>query len=329
MVSIHTGRRSAAFCPTRPRQKMALLLRWRSFWNVPNLSQKTWNGCCHCHTTSSGVRWVFAGAQMMWLVRLSNHRPLVRDFLQVVFDESLQRCLDSYLRHAPRSLDLATLPASPVVANMQRSIHKTVFLTFLRMATHRETKVEKDSIPKKWSCHGKKKNSTYCLFVFPRKTFLHLPCLEKLFMIISCLTFLKFWTSACFLEKATVSCCTRWSVRCLKAKTNSCTIRMVLCDWTKASSLIDWRPWSHKVALRFRPGNRLGDQPNVTSVWDINSQLLAFLYFCALSSKLFIAYWTLAIFSFREHIYSAAVLLQWPWRDGAYCVAGNILLYEI
>lgn len=61
---------------------------------------------------------------------------------QVVFDESLQRCLDSYLRHAPRSLDLATLPASPAVANMQRTIHRTVFLTFLRMATHKESKVE-------------------------------------------------------------------------------------------------------------------------------------------------------------------------------------------
>lgn len=64
---------------------------------------------------------------------------------QVVFDESLQRCLDSYLRHAPRSLDLATLPASPAVANMQRTIHKAVFLTFLRMATHKESKVEEDN----------------------------------------------------------------------------------------------------------------------------------------------------------------------------------------
>lgn len=59
---------------------------------------------------------------------------------QVVFDESLQKCLDSYLRHAPRSLDLTTLP-SPAVADMQRAIHKAVFLTFLRMATHKESKV--------------------------------------------------------------------------------------------------------------------------------------------------------------------------------------------
>lgn len=62
---------------------------------------------------------------------------------QVVFDESLQRCLDSYLRHAPRSLDLAALPASPAAASMQRTIHKAVFLTFLRMATHKESKVRR------------------------------------------------------------------------------------------------------------------------------------------------------------------------------------------
>lgn len=64
-------------------------------------------------------------------------------FHQVVFDESLQRCLDSYLHHAPRGLDLSTLPSSPAVADMQRSIHKAVFLTFLRMATHKESKVGK------------------------------------------------------------------------------------------------------------------------------------------------------------------------------------------
>uniref|UniRef100_A0A7N8WMC4 Activating signal cointegrator 1 complex subunit 2 n=1 Tax=Mastacembelus armatus TaxID=205130 RepID=A0A7N8WMC4_9TELE len=58
----------------------------------------------------------------------------------VVFDESLQRCLDSYLHHAPRGLDLTALPSSPAVADMQRSIHRVVFLTFLRMATHKESK---------------------------------------------------------------------------------------------------------------------------------------------------------------------------------------------
>ena len=59
----------------------------------------------------------------------------------MVFDESLQRCLDSYLHHAPRGLDIAASPSSPAVAEMQRSVHRMVFLTFLRMATHKESKV--------------------------------------------------------------------------------------------------------------------------------------------------------------------------------------------
>ncbi|XP_043096620.1 activating signal cointegrator 1 complex subunit 2 isoform X2 [Puntigrus tetrazona] len=58
----------------------------------------------------------------------------------VVFDESLQRCLDSYLRHAPRGLDPSGLSSSPAVAEMQRNIHRSVFMVFLRMATHKESK---------------------------------------------------------------------------------------------------------------------------------------------------------------------------------------------
>ncbi|XP_053727387.1 activating signal cointegrator 1 complex subunit 2 isoform X2 [Synchiropus splendidus] len=71
-----------------------------------------------------------------WLLAL----PHDKFWCQVVFDESLQRCLDSYLRHAPRGLDLSGLPSSPAVVEMQRSLHRVVFLTFLRMATHKESK---------------------------------------------------------------------------------------------------------------------------------------------------------------------------------------------
>nr|XP_020450701.1 activating signal cointegrator 1 complex subunit 2 isoform X1 [Monopterus albus]XP_020450702.1 activating signal cointegrator 1 complex subunit 2 isoform X1 [Monopterus albus]XP_020450703.1 activating signal cointegrator 1 complex subunit 2 isoform X1 [Monopterus albus] len=78
----------------------------------------------------------FITEDLEWLLAL----PHDRFWCQVVFDESLQRCLDSYLRHAPRGLDLAALPSSPAVADMQRSIHRAVFLTFLRMATHKESK---------------------------------------------------------------------------------------------------------------------------------------------------------------------------------------------
>lgn len=75
---------------------------------------------------------------------------MVHLIYQVVFDESLQRCLDSYLHHAPRSLDFATLPPSPAVADIQRTIHKAVFLTFLRMATHKESKVGAAPLYKKY-----------------------------------------------------------------------------------------------------------------------------------------------------------------------------------
>uniref|UniRef100_A0A3Q0RID4 Activating signal cointegrator 1 complex subunit 2 n=1 Tax=Amphilophus citrinellus TaxID=61819 RepID=A0A3Q0RID4_AMPCI len=78
----------------------------------------------------------FITEDLEWLLAL----PHDKFWCQVVFDESLQRCLDSYLRHAPRGLDLAILPSSPAVADMQRSVHKLVFLTFLRMATHKESK---------------------------------------------------------------------------------------------------------------------------------------------------------------------------------------------
>ncbi|XP_028269383.1 activating signal cointegrator 1 complex subunit 2 [Parambassis ranga] len=78
----------------------------------------------------------FITEDLEWLLTL----PHDKFWCQVVFDESLQRCLDSYLHHAPRSLDLATLPSSLAVADMQRSVHRVVFLSFLRMATHKESK---------------------------------------------------------------------------------------------------------------------------------------------------------------------------------------------
>uniref|UniRef100_A0A3Q1EX90 Activating signal cointegrator 1 complex subunit 2 n=1 Tax=Acanthochromis polyacanthus TaxID=80966 RepID=A0A3Q1EX90_9TELE len=81
-------------------------------------------------------RATFITEDLEWLLAL----PHDKFWCQVVFDESLQRCLDSYLHHAPRGLDLAALPSSQAVADTQRSIHRAVFLTFLRMATHKESK---------------------------------------------------------------------------------------------------------------------------------------------------------------------------------------------
>ncbi|XP_074015419.1 activating signal cointegrator 1 complex subunit 2 isoform X7 [Numenius arquata] len=58
----------------------------------------------------------------------------------VIFDETLQKCLDSYLCHAPRKFD-AFLDCHPEVNNMQKCLHRSVFLTFLRMSTHKESKI--------------------------------------------------------------------------------------------------------------------------------------------------------------------------------------------
>ncbi|XP_054248950.1 activating signal cointegrator 1 complex subunit 2 isoform X6 [Indicator indicator] len=57
----------------------------------------------------------------------------------VIFDETLQKCLDSYLCHAPRKFD-ASLDCQPEVNEMQKCLHQSVFLTFLRMSTHKESK---------------------------------------------------------------------------------------------------------------------------------------------------------------------------------------------
>ncbi|XP_048100494.1 activating signal cointegrator 1 complex subunit 2 [Alosa alosa] len=78
----------------------------------------------------------FISEDLDWLLSL----PHDKFWCQVVFDESVQRCLDSYLSYAPRSLDVTLSLSSPAVADMQRCIHRSVFMVFLRMATHKESK---------------------------------------------------------------------------------------------------------------------------------------------------------------------------------------------
>ncbi|XP_016019833.2 activating signal cointegrator 1 complex subunit 2 isoform X2 [Rousettus aegyptiacus] len=57
----------------------------------------------------------------------------------VIFDETLQKCLDSYLHYVPRKFDEWVAP-TPEVVDMQKRLHRSVFLTFLRMSTHKESK---------------------------------------------------------------------------------------------------------------------------------------------------------------------------------------------
>ncbi|XP_069817557.1 activating signal cointegrator 1 complex subunit 2 [Dendropsophus ebraccatus] len=72
---------------------------------------------------------------LKWLLAL----PYDLFWCQVVYDESLQKCLDSFLSCAPRRYD-RHLPLPPAVQNVQDDLHRHVFLTFLRMSTHKESK---------------------------------------------------------------------------------------------------------------------------------------------------------------------------------------------
>ncbi|KAK2845311.1 hypothetical protein Q7C36_010165 [Tachysurus vachellii] len=78
----------------------------------------------------------FISEDLEWLLSL----PHDKFWCQVVFDESLQRCLDSYLRLAPRGIDSSCLSFAPAVSELQRRLHHSVFMVFLRMATHKESK---------------------------------------------------------------------------------------------------------------------------------------------------------------------------------------------
>ncbi|KAM9178885.1 activating signal cointegrator 1 complex subunit 2 isoform 2-T3 [Mergus octosetaceus] len=77
----------------------------------------------------------FIADDLDWLLAL----PHDKFWCQVIFDETLQRCLDSYLCHAPRKFDVL-LDCHPEVNDMQKRLHRSVFLTFLRMSTHKESK---------------------------------------------------------------------------------------------------------------------------------------------------------------------------------------------
>ncbi|XP_056360296.1 activating signal cointegrator 1 complex subunit 2 [Oenanthe melanoleuca] len=77
----------------------------------------------------------FIADDLNWLLAL----PHDKFWCQVIFDETLQKCLDSYLRSAPRKFD-ALWDCHPEVNQLQKCLHRSVFLTFLRMSTHKESK---------------------------------------------------------------------------------------------------------------------------------------------------------------------------------------------
>ncbi|XP_045390383.1 activating signal cointegrator 1 complex subunit 2 isoform X1 [Lemur catta] len=80
-------------------------------------------------------RATFVANDLDWLLAL----PHDKFWCQVIFDETLQKCLDSYLHYVPRKFDEWVAPA-PEVVDMQKRLHRSVFLIFLRMSTHKESK---------------------------------------------------------------------------------------------------------------------------------------------------------------------------------------------
>ncbi|KAM4827198.1 activating signal cointegrator 1 complex subunit 2 isoform 2-T3 [Thomomys bottae] len=80
-------------------------------------------------------RATFVANDLDWLLAL----PHDKFWCQVIFDETLQKCLDSYLHYVPRKFDEWVAP-TPEVADIQKHLHRSVFLTFLRMSTHKESK---------------------------------------------------------------------------------------------------------------------------------------------------------------------------------------------
>ncbi|KAJ7376768.1 Activating signal cointegrator 1 complex subunit 2 [Desmophyllum pertusum] len=80
-------------------------------------------------------RMAFINDDLIWLLSL----PHNRFWCQVIFDETLQQCLDSYLRSAPRNFDVSSV-LPPESASLHENVHKRVFMTYLRMSTHKESK---------------------------------------------------------------------------------------------------------------------------------------------------------------------------------------------
>lgn len=77
----------------------------------------------------------FIASDLDWLLSL----PHDKFWCQVIFDETLQKSLDSFLRYTPRQYD-GLENSNLAIADMQKRLHRSVFMIFLRMSTHKESK---------------------------------------------------------------------------------------------------------------------------------------------------------------------------------------------
>lgn len=80
-------------------------------------------------------RLTFIEQDLHWLLQQTHSKF----WCQVIFDETLHRCIDSYLRYAPRSYSvIRDLPEA--AKECSDNVHRLVFIACLRMATHKESK---------------------------------------------------------------------------------------------------------------------------------------------------------------------------------------------
>ncbi len=83
-------------------------------------------------------RLTFIRDDLIWLLSL----PYQTFWCQMIYDETAQRMIDSYLRLSPRPHDVLKLKQLPSnIKDLHNSIHKYVFLVCLRMSTYKESKV--------------------------------------------------------------------------------------------------------------------------------------------------------------------------------------------
>ncbi|CAI9737259.1 activating signal cointegrator 1 complex subunit 2-like [Octopus vulgaris] len=78
----------------------------------------------------------FINEDLHWLLT----QPHDKFWSQVVFDVSLHKLIDSYLESAPRPYDPIYNQLTLDARELQNEVHRRIFLTCVRMATHKESK---------------------------------------------------------------------------------------------------------------------------------------------------------------------------------------------
>ncbi|XP_023216586.1 activating signal cointegrator 1 complex subunit 2-like isoform X1 [Centruroides sculpturatus] len=81
-------------------------------------------------------RMEFLEEDLHWLL----HLPAHRFWSQIIYDESLQKCLESYLCYAPRYHDVSDSLVTEEMKTALQRIHRLVFMVFLRLSTYKESK---------------------------------------------------------------------------------------------------------------------------------------------------------------------------------------------